>query len=132
LSRGVMAAMLTQMPRRHVLLLVVCAVSALAAAGAPVSRADLGKTPIAAAFARTDRWLHHEAGGYGGAATYKLGTCKLLHRRPWLAYTCTGALFGRGLVCHITVTLAVRKVARDSYNAISVKSYADGPLNAPC
>jgi hypothetical protein len=124
--------MLSQMTRRHVLFLAVCAVSAFAAAGAPVSRADLGKTPVAAALARTDRWLQHEAGGYGGAATYKLGTCKLLHRRPWLAYTCTGAIYGRGKACHITLTLAVRKVAPDWYNAINVKSYADGPLNAPC
>jgi hypothetical protein len=114
------------------LLLVVLLISVATAGAATVARADLGKTPIAAALARTDRWLHHEAGGYGGAATYKLGTCKLLHRRPWLAYTCTGAIYGRGLVCHITVTLAVRKLAPDSYNAINVKSYADGPLNAPC
>jgi hypothetical protein len=107
------------MPRRHFLFLFVCTGSALAAAGAPVSRADLGKTPIAAALARTDRWLHHEAGGYGGAATYKIRTCKLLHRRPWLAYTCTGAIYGRGLVCHITVTVAVRKLAPDSYSVLT-------------
>jgi hypothetical protein len=120
------------MRRRHILFLVACAVSALAAAGAPISRADLGKTAVAAARARTDRWLHHEAATYGGAARYKLGSCRVLHRRPWLAYDCTGAIYGRGLVCHITVTLAVRKVAPDSYNAINVRSSADGPLNAPC
>jgi hypothetical protein len=114
------------------MLFSVLVTSLLAAGDANVARADLGKTPVAAALARTDRWLRREAGSYGGAATYKLGSCSLLHRRPWVAYNCTGAIYGRGEVCHIVVTLGVRKVAAGEYNAINVASHADGPLDAPC
>ena len=56
----------------------------------------------------------------------------MLHRRPWVAYNCTGAIYGRGLVCYIVVTLGVRKVAPGEYNATEVGLHADGPLDAPC
>lgn len=94
--------------------------------------ADVGRTPLAAARARTDRAARREAASYGGAATYKLGSCALLHRRPWVAYRCGYTMFGRGLQCHLVLTLGVRRTASGLYNAILLKTLAEGPVDAPC
>jgi hypothetical protein len=107
-------------------------IAALAATTAAVATADLGRTPLAAAKARTARAAQHESGSYGSAATYKLGSCTLLHRRPWLGYRCGYTIFGRGLQCHILLTLGVKRTASGQYDAIALKSSADGAVGAPC
>jgi hypothetical protein len=64
--------------------------------------------------------------------TYKLGSCALLHRRPWLAYRCAFTMFGRGLQCRLLLTLGVKREASGQYDAILLKSTAEGPVGAPC
>jgi hypothetical protein len=94
--------------------------------------ADIGPTPVAAAKARTIRYAEREAKSYGGTVTYTMGSCSLLHRRPWVAYLCHFTMYGRGLQCHVTLTLGVRKLAAGEYDARQITSHADGPLDAPC
>ena len=99
---------------------------------AETATADLGRTPLAAARARTERAARREANSYGGAATYKLGSCALLHRRPWVAYRCGYTMFGRGLQCHLQLTLGVKRTPSGQYDAILLKTAGEGPVDAPC
>jgi hypothetical protein len=110
----------------------VVATSVAALVAVATATADLGRTALAAAKARTERAAQRESGSYGGATTYKVGSCALLHRRPWLGYRCGYTIFGRGLQCHIVLTLGVKRTPSGEYNAINVKTTAYGPVGAPC
>jgi hypothetical protein len=94
-----------------------------------IASADVGRTPVRAALARTDRYASHEAKSRN--TTYTLGSCVLLHRRPWLGYRCSYTIHGLSDQCHDFVTVAVRKTASNEYNAVAVKWYGSG-LGGPC
>jgi hypothetical protein len=48
---------------------------------------DDGPTPSAAARARTERYAKREQ-VRGGGTSYRVTSCGLLHKRPWVAYGC--------------------------------------------
>ena len=85
----------------------------------------IGATPRAAALAATAKYAAHEIQvfhpNYPGL-TYKLGNCKLLFRRPWVAWGCayeTGALgpeVGAPREC-VVLKLALKRLLEANYRA---------------
>src|ERR1051325_1210735 len=55
----------------------------------------IGPTPKAAALAATEKYARHEVQAWNRpGASYTLETCRMLHRRPWLAWGCEWELHG--------------------------------------
>jgi len=94
---------------------------------APASAFVIASTPQAAALAATKKFAIHEVVAWNRpGVAYILGTCHVLHRKPWLAYNCGFELHGVPSYCHGVLTVAVRRLAAGSYRAQGVKStYVD-------
>ena len=71
-----------------------------------------GTTPQAAALATTKNYAAHEVKAWNQPqVSYTVGTCRLLHRTPWVAYVCGFELHGVPLYCHGLVTVGVKRLA---------------------
>ena len=78
----------------------------------------IGPTPLAAALADTKKFAQHEVRAVNRpGVSYTVGTCTLLHRKPWLAYTCTWELHGTPGECVDRITVAVKRLASGMYLA---------------
>ena len=115
--------------RNVIVVWVLLIVGAFAAGTLEAASADLGQTPIRAALARTNRFANREASLH--STTYTLGTCLLLHKKPWLGYRCSYTIHRLGDQCHDSLTVAVRRTANREYDATAVKWYGSGQ-GAPC
>jgi hypothetical protein len=95
--------------------LVVCVLGlCFGAAGARAF--VIGPTPQAAALAATKKFAIHEVKAWNQpGVSYTLGTCRVLHRRPWVAYGCAFELHGVPLYCHGLVTVGVRRLPDGTY-----------------
>ena len=85
----------------------------------------IGATPRAAALAATAKYAAHEIQVFypnHPGLTYKLGNCKLLFRRPWVAWGCayeTGVLgpqAGAPREC-VVLKLALKRLPEANYRA---------------
>ena len=95
--------------------LLVCVVVACVCAAA-ASAYVYGPTPQAVTLAATKKFAAHEVKVWNQPqVSYTLGTCHLLHRRPWLAYGCGFELHGVPLYCHGLVTVGVERLADGTY-----------------
>lgn len=73
--------------------------------------------------AATKRFAAHEVVAWNRpGVAYILGTCRVLHRKPWLAYNCSFELHGVPPYCHGVLTVAVKRLADGTYRAQGVKS----------
>ena len=78
-------------------------------------------TPQAAALAATEKLAKHEVKALlQPDVSYSLGTCRVLHREPWVAYVCGFELHGVPMYCHLAVTVAVKYVADHKYRGQEV------------
>ena len=84
-------------------------------------------TAQAAALAATKRFAAHEVKAWNQPqVSYNLGTCHVLHHRPWLAYACTFELHGVSNYCHGVVTVGVKRLAERNFRGQEVSSkYVD-------
>jgi hypothetical protein len=121
--------MIPTMTRRSTIAMLFVMSSLFLVGTADISLADVGRTPVRAALARTDRFASREAKLRN--TTYTLGSCVLLHRKPWLGYRCSYTIHGLSDQCHDFVTVAVRSTASNEYNAVAVKWFGSG-RGAPC
>jgi hypothetical protein len=104
-------------------LLTVVMAAFLSAAGA--SAYVYGLTPQEVSLAATKKLAMHEVHAWNQPqVSYTLGTCRLLHRRPWLAYVCGFELHGVPMYCHIAVTVGVKRLADRKYRGQEVSSRA--------
>ena len=94
-----------------------------------VAAADTGHTAIAAARARTNRYAEREATIHH--TMYALGSCKLLHRKPWLAYNCSYVIHGLADQCRDVLTVAVVRQKNGVYSA-TAKKWSSSAVGAPC
>jgi hypothetical protein len=109
--------------RAFTALLVVVAVALLSAAGAWAY--VYGPTPQAVALAATTKFAMHEVHAWNQPqVSYTLGTCRVLHRRPWRAYVCGFELHGVPMYCHFAVTAGVKRLADGKYRGQEVRSRA--------
>jgi len=89
--------------------------------GSVAAAAVIGPTPQAAALADTKKFAEHEVHAWNRpSVTYTVGSCRLLHRRPWLAYSCDWKLHGIQGQCLTRITVAVKRLADGSYSAAEV------------
>jgi hypothetical protein len=109
--------------RTAIALLIVIVAASISAAGA---RAYVyGPTPQAVALAATKKFAIHEVHAWNQPqVSYTLGTCRLLHRRPWVAYVCGFEIHGVPMYCHFAVTVGVKRLADRSYRGQEVRSRA--------
>jgi hypothetical protein len=100
---------------RGALVLAMCIlVLCFGAAGA--NAFVIGPTPQAVALAATTKYAGHEVKAVNQAGvSYTLGTCRVLHRKPWLAYGCAFELHGYPEYCHGVVTVGVRHLPDGTY-----------------
>ena len=114
--------MATMGPVRGVGALLVCVV--VLCVGAVAAFAYVyGPTPMAVALAATNKFAAHQVKAWNRPqVSYTLGTCRVLHRKPWLAYNCTFELHGVPLYCHGLVTVGVRRLADGKYRGQAVRS----------
>lgn len=96
---------------------------ALTGIGASVASAYvIGRTPSAAALAAAKKAATHEVVAWNQPqVSYTLGSCHLLHRKPWLAYVCSWDLHGVPNYCHGQLTVAVRRLPDGMYRATGIK-----------
>lgn len=97
-------------------------------AGAAVASAYVyGTTAHAVAVAAMTKFAAHEVKAWNQPqVSYSLGTCHVLHRKPWLAYNCTFELHGVPSYCHGVVTVGVKRLAAREYRGQEVRSrYVD-------
>jgi hypothetical protein len=108
--------------RAFTALLIVVALASLAAG----ARASVyGPTPQAVALEATEKFAIHEVHAWNQPqVSYTLGTCRVLHRRPWLAYVCGFELHGVPMYCHFVVTVGVKHLADRRYRGQEVRSLA--------
>jgi hypothetical protein len=110
--------------------LVAVALPALFLAQAPIASAYVAApTAQAAARAATKKFVEHDL--RGRPATYKLGTCRVLHRKPWLAYGCEYRVYGLLDQCLNIVIVAVRRQPDGQYRGTEV-GWHDLRDQAPC
>lgn len=109
------------MRSRRVILAVALTVAAVPGAA---SGYVIGATPLAAAFAAARKHAAHEVVAWNRpGVSYTMGACNVLHRRPYLAYTCGWQLHGVPDYCHGRLTVAVRRQADRQWRAAGVKSW---------
>lgn len=97
---------------------------------APVASAYVvAPTAQAAARAATKKFVEHDL--RGRPATYKLGTCRVLHRKPWLAYGCEYRVYGLSDQCLDIVIVAVKRQPDGRYRGTEV-GWHDLRDQAPC
>jgi hypothetical protein len=109
--------------RALTVLLVVFAAAFFFAAGAWAY--VYGPTPQAVALAATKRFATHEVHAWNQPqVSYTLGTCRVLHRRPWLAYVCGFEIHGVPMYCHFAVTVGVKHLADRKYRGQEVGARA--------
>ena len=108
--------------RRPVALLLVCVLAAATAAVASAS--VIGATPLAAARAATEKHAAQDVVAWNRpGAYYTMGTCRVLHRKPYLAYECGWKLHGVPAYCRGRLVAAVRKLPDGRWSATGVKSF---------
>ena len=88
--------------------------------------AVIGPNPRAAAQASTKKYVLHLLSQVGGnpnwaGVTYQLLPCRLLHRKPWLAYACEYKLDGAPGDCDAEITAGIRRLSDGSYKASAIK-----------
>jgi hypothetical protein len=99
-------------------ILVAVAITTSSAASAAV----IGPTAQTAALAVTKKFALHDIRAWNRPGTsYTLGTCHVLHRRPWVAYVCDYWLHGIPHLCHNLLTIAVKRLPDGNYRAEEVK-----------
>ena len=80
-----------------------------------------GPTPQAVALAATKKFAIHEVHAWNQPqVSYTVGTCRVLHRRPWLAYVCGFEIHGVPMYCHLAVTVGVKYLADRKYRGQEV------------
>jgi hypothetical protein len=105
--------------RALTVLIAVVVAAFLSAAGAWAY--VYGPTPQAVALAATKKLAIHEVHAWNQPqVSYTLGTCRVLHRRPWLAYVCGFELHGVPMYCHLAVTVGVKRLADHRYRGLEV------------
>jgi hypothetical protein len=110
------------MRRRVSAAFVTCLVAA-ATAGAATAYV-IGATPLAAARAATEKHAAHEVVAWNRpGVSYTMGTCHVLHRKPYLAYECGWKLHGVPDYCQGRLDVAVRKLADNRWRAAGIKSF---------
>ena len=90
----------------------------------------IGPTAQAAVLAAANKFAAHEVHAWNQPnSSYTLGTCRVLHRRPWVAYTYGFELHGVPGECRGAVTVGVKRLANGNYRAqeITSKSLTQGP-----
>jgi hypothetical protein len=90
----------------------------------------IGPTAKSALLATANKFVAHEVHAWNQPnASYTLGTCRLLHRRPWVAYTCGFELHGIPGECRGVVTVGVKRLADGEYRAQEIisKNLTQGP-----
>ena len=106
----------------------------LSLCAAPLSAGSvIGATPRAAALAATAKYAAHEVKVFHPnvpGMTYKLGNCKLLFRRPWVAWGCAYETDGGPLDC-VVVKLALKQLPEASYRA-TVAGLVRVTHSSPC
>jgi hypothetical protein len=102
-------------------LLIVVAAALLCSAGAWAY--VYGPTPQGVALAATKKFAMHQVHAWNQPqVSYTLGKCRVLHRRPWLAYVCGFELHGVSLYCHFAVTVGVKHLDDRKYRGQAVRS----------
>ena len=82
----------------------------------------IGPTPQAAAIAATKKFVLHDLKAWNRpGATYRLGTCRVLHRKPWVAYGCEYQVYGIPSECLNLLTLGVKRLPDGTYRAEALK-----------
>jgi hypothetical protein len=110
------------MTRRLVGLLVFCGLALTMSAVA--SAYVIASTPLAAARLATQKHATHEVAAWNQPqVSYTMGTCRVLHRKPYLAYECGWKLHGVPDYCQGRLVVAVRKLADSRWRATGVKSF---------
>ena len=110
------------MTRRFVAVLVLC-VLALAMA-AVASAYVIASTPLAAARMAAEKHAAHEVVAWNQPqVSYTMGSCRVLHRKPYLAYECGWKLHGVPDYCQGRLVVAVRKETAGRWRATGVKSF---------
>jgi hypothetical protein len=110
--------------RRHlVLALLFLCVLALAMAAAASAYVIAG-TPLGAARLAAEKHAAHEVIAWNQPqVAYTMGTCRVLHRKPYLAYECGWKLHGVPDYCQGRLVVAVRKLPDSRWRATGVKSF---------
>jgi hypothetical protein len=84
----------------------------------------IGTTPLAAARAATEKHARHEVIAWNRpAVSYTMGTCRVMHRKPYLAYECGWELHGVPAYCQGRLVVSVRRLADGRWRAAGVKSF---------
>jgi hypothetical protein len=110
------------MTRRLLALLVLC-VLALTMAGI-ASAYVIAATPLAAARMAARKHAAHEVVAWNQPqVAYTMGTCRVLHREPYLAYECGWELHSVPNYCQGRLVVAVRKLPDNRWRATGVKSF---------
>lgn len=113
---------------KHSLLPVAAAVIFLGIV--PVASAYvIAPTARAAAIAATKKFVEHDL--HGRSATYVLGPCSVLHRKPWVAYGCVYRVQGLADQCLDMVTVAVKRLPDGRFRGAEV-GWRDLHDQPPC
>ena len=84
----------------------------------------IASTPAAAARAATVKHAAHEVVAWNQpGVSYTMGTCRVLHRTPYLAYECGWKLHGVRDYCDGRLVVAVRKLPDGRWRGMGVKSF---------
>lgn len=107
---------------RGVAVLVAC-MSVMCLAVAEASAFVVGPTPRAAALAATKHYAEKQVRAWNRpGVTYSLGKCRIVHRKPWLAWGCEMQLHGTTQPdCLYRLILGVRRLPDRDYRATAVK-----------
>jgi len=107
---------------RLLALLVLCVLPLTMAAVA--SAYVIAATPLAAARVAAEKHAAHEVVAWNQPqVAYTMGTCRVLHRKPYLAYECGWKLHGVPDYCQGRLVVAVRKLPDSRWRATGVKSF---------
>jgi hypothetical protein len=101
--------------------LAICGLAACLLVARASSAYWYGTTARAAALTTTEHYAAHEVEAWNRPrVSYTVGTCRLLHRKPWLAYVCGFELHGVPLYCHGVVTVGVKRLAAHRFRGREV------------
>jgi hypothetical protein len=93
-----------------------------AAAAQPASGGVIRPTAPSAASAAAKKFVLHDIRAWNRAGiSYTLLGCRVLHRRPWVAYGCRYEVHGIPSECLDLLTLGVKRLADGSYRAEALK-----------
>jgi hypothetical protein len=82
-----------------------------------------GPTRHAVTLAATKKFAAHEVKAWNQPqVSYTLGTCHLLHRKPWVAYNCGFELHGVPDYCNGVVTVGVKRLPNGTYRGQETSS----------